>query len=381
MSWEKVRLEALCTKITDGTHKTPRYVETGVRFLSAKNVGKGYLDFSSCKYITEEEHVQLKKRCFPEAGDVMLSKSGSLGDSVVVPEVHFEFSIFESLALLKTKKHAIRPEFLQHLLSSPHMKRYFRSITTGLAVKHLHLVDLRKMPILLPSIDEQTAIADLLSTWDTAIKKTERLIAAKEERFSWLLNDLLNQGDAISDWKETRLGYLFGRELIVEKGKPLVKRNITRGDIPVVAGGQTYAYYTDASTHEIPTITISASGAYAGFVWHHDYAIWASDCNVIYANGVSLEFYFYVLKSLQVKIYSLQSGGAQPHVYAKDLINLVVPFPTLELQKQIAKTFDAARKEIDLLEKLVDTYRKQKRGLMQKLLTGQWRTKIKVDAV
>ncbi len=61
MSWEKVRLEALCTKITDGTHKTPRYVETGIRFLSAKNVGKGYLDFSGCKYITEEEHAQLKK--------------------------------------------------------------------------------------------------------------------------------------------------------------------------------------------------------------------------------------------------------------------------------------------------------------------------------
>jgi len=202
---------------------------------------------------------------------------------------------------------------------------------------------------------------------------------AKEKQFSWLLNDLLNQDSTISDWKEIRLGHLFGRELIVEKGRPLVKINIIEGDVPVVAGGQKYAYYTDATTHEMPTITISASGAYAGFVWYHDYSIWASDCNVIYANGVSLGFYFYVLKSLQVKIYSLQSGGAQPHVYAKDLKNLVVPFPALELQKQIAKTFDAARKEINLLEKLVDTYRKQKRGLMQKLLTGQWRTKIKVD--
>ncbi len=310
----------------------------------------------------------------------MLSKSGSLGDSVIVPNVNFEFSIFESLALLKTKKDVIRPEFLQHFLSSPYMKRYFRSITTGLAVKYLHLVDLRKTPILLPSIDEQTDIADLLSTWDAAIKKTERLIAVKEKQFSWLLNDLLNQDGAISDWKEIRLGHLFGRELIVEKGRPLVKNNIIEGGVPVVAGGQKYAYYTDATTHEIPTITISASGAYAGFVWYHDYSIWASDCNVIYANGVSLEFYFYVLKSLQVKIYSLQSGGAQPHVYAKDLKNLVVPFPTLELQKQIAKTFDAARKEINLLEKLVDTYRKQKRGLMQKLLTREWRTKIKVNA-
>ena len=191
MSWETVRLEAVCTKITDGTHKTPKYVEGGVCFLSAKNLSQGHLNFTNCKYITAEEHAQLKKRCFPEAGDVMLSKSGSLGEGVIVPNVDFEFSIFESLALLKTNKSKVVPRFLQQLLSAPQSKRYFQSITTGLAVKHLHLVDLRRMRLALPSIAEQTAIADLLSTWDAAIEKTEKLIVAKEKRFLWLQNDLI----------------------------------------------------------------------------------------------------------------------------------------------------------------------------------------------
>ena len=186
MTWKRVKLEAICTKITDGTHKTPKYVETGVCFLSAKNVSQGYLDFTNCKYITIEEHEQLKKRCFSESGDVMLSKSGSLGEAAIVPNVDFEFSMFESLALLKTNRSMVIPEFLQQLLSSPRSKKYFHSITTGLAVKHLHLVDLRKMPLSLPSIPEQTAIADLLFTWDAAIEKTEQLIAAKEKRLNAL---------------------------------------------------------------------------------------------------------------------------------------------------------------------------------------------------
>jgi len=50
MTWEKMRLESLCTKITDGTHKTPKYVDSRVCFLSAKNLNQGYLDFTNCKY-------------------------------------------------------------------------------------------------------------------------------------------------------------------------------------------------------------------------------------------------------------------------------------------------------------------------------------------
>ncbi len=236
MSWEKVRLEDLCTKITDGTHKTPKYVETGVRFLSAKNVSQGYLNFSNCKYITEEEHAQLKKRCFPEAGDVMLSKSGSLGDSVVVPDIDFEFSMFESLALLKTKQSVIKSVFLQQVLSSPHSKKYFLSITTGLAVKHLHLVDLRKMPLFLPPLPEQTAIADQLSTWDTAIEKTEQLITAKEKQLRALYQIYFQPGtSANASWRLMKVSQFVRprkEKSLPSKDTPLFSLTIEGGVTP-----------------------------------------------------------------------------------------------------------------------------------------------------
>ena len=123
--WKKDRLGNICHKITDGTHKTPIYQDSGVVFLSARNIKNGILSFANHKFISEEEHLELTKRCKPEMGDVMLSKSGSLGDAVAIPKLPFSFSIFESLALIKLKKDVLLPEYLQQYLNSPLSKRYF----------------------------------------------------------------------------------------------------------------------------------------------------------------------------------------------------------------------------------------------------------------
>ncbi len=273
------------------------------------------------------------------------------------------------------------PEYLLYFLHSQEARLLNLVNNSGHGTGRLDTDSLKNFPILIPSLPEQTFIASLLSTWDEAIEKTEKLIEAKEERFKWLLNTLLKQRSQKGEWRRVKLGEVFGKELVIEKGKALIKNNISEGKIPVVAGGKSYAYYHNYTTHEMPTITISASGAYAGFVWHHNYPIWASDCNVIYSNNASIEFYYYVLKSLQRRIYSLQSGGAQPHIYVKDLKNLVVPVPPVETQKQIANNLNTAQQEIDLLKKQAEAYRKQKRGLMQKLLIGQWRVKINGEVV
>ncbi|MCD6588782.1 MAG: restriction endonuclease subunit S, partial [Candidatus Fermentibacteraceae bacterium] len=206
--------------------------------------------------------------------------------------------------------------------------------------------------------------------------KTEKLIEAKEKRFKWLLNELIGNYCKRTGKQEVKLLELFKNTLKVEKGKPLIKKVIEDGQIPVVAGGQSYAYYHNKATHKGECITISASGAYAGYVWYHNYPIWASDCNVIVAKEGETKFFYYALKHLQAKIYALQSGGAQPHIYSKDLNTLTVPRPPLFEKKQIAATLSTAQEEIDLLKKMAERYRVQKQGLMQKLLTGEWRVKL-----
>ena len=101
--WCWVRLENLCSLITDGTHKTPSYTTDGVRFLSVKDISNGYFDLSNTKYISQAEHDVLTQRCKPEQGDVLICRIGTLGKALTV-DIDLEFSIFVSLGLIKPIK-------------------------------------------------------------------------------------------------------------------------------------------------------------------------------------------------------------------------------------------------------------------------------------
>ena len=240
-----------------------------------------------------------------------------------------------------------------------------RNISNSSGQQNLNGEIIKGIVLPFPSHEKQHCIGKILNQWDAAIEKTEALIDAKERQFRWLAAKLI--GDNTSYL--SRLGDHFGKDITIEKGKPLIKANIAQdGIIPVIAGGKTSPYKHDQSTHSTPCITVSASGAYAGYVWFHGYPIWASDCNVIHTAKHSIEYLYFALKLKQSRIYAFQSGGGQPHVYARDLKNITIPLPELGRQKHIANIFITAQQEIILLKKLVDQYHTQKRGLMQKLL-------------
>ncbi|PID29732.1 MAG: hypothetical protein CR982_02060 [Candidatus Cloacimonadota bacterium] len=375
--WESSKLDSLCIKITDGTHKTPDYKDDGVVFISAKNVREGKLDFSDQKYISHEEHELLIKRCKPEADDVMLSKSGSLGNSVVIPKLEFEFSIFESLALMKVKKKKVLPEYLMQIFNSPLAKRYFWSITTGLAVKHLHLGDLKKMPILLPSPPEQEAIIDSLSIWDQAIEKIERLILAKEKRFKWLLRLLISDNKK-SKWEKVKLGDISK----ISKGKQLNVSNMkTDGDYYALNGGVNPSGRTNNWNTEAETITISEGGNSCGYVNYNTERFWSGGhCYSILDlnNNIDKHYLYFYLKMNEPKLMKLRVGSGLPNIQKKDIEKFVIALPSLTEQKEIAQLSLSSQKEINLLKQLVEKYKAQKKGLMQKILTGKWRIKDEI---
>lgn len=90
------------------------------------------------------------------------------------------------------------------------------------------------------------------------------------------------------------------------KGKMITKNTVTTGNIPVIAAGQSSPYSHNQSNFSGNIITISSSGAYAGYVWYHSYPIWASDCSVVYSNNEELlltKYLYYILKSQQNTIY------------------------------------------------------------------------------
>ena len=153
-SWETCLLENIAHKITDGTHKTPVYTVSGIEFLSAKDLKDGGVAWGTEKFISEQEHHELVRRCNPELGDILLAKSGSLGNVAIIDRSH-QFSLFESLCLIKHDRERIEGQFLTGLLRAPSMLAHLLGKNKGVAIKHLHLVDVRNLRIPLPPISMQ----------------------------------------------------------------------------------------------------------------------------------------------------------------------------------------------------------------------------------
>ena len=135
----------------------------------------------------------------------------------------------------------------------------------------------------------------------------------------------------------------------IEKGTTITRNDVQPGNIPVVAGGQEPSCYHNISNREAGAITVSASGAYAGYINFWDCPIFASDCNTIIPKDVERvdqTFIYFGLKSMQQQIYGLQKGGAQPHVYGKDLQKFLFPNPPYAKQivfSEIAKQADKSK--------------------------------------
>lgn len=152
---QRAKLRDVCRIITDGTHVTPKYSNQGVPFVSVKDVRSKRIDFSDVKYISEEEHRFITRRCRPEKGDILYTKVGATFGNAVVVDVDIEFSIFVSLALLKPKFDIIDPTFLKYMMNTDFVKSQARQRVRGIAVPDLHLVEIKDFDIYLPAMDEQ----------------------------------------------------------------------------------------------------------------------------------------------------------------------------------------------------------------------------------
>lgn len=161
----------------------------------------------------------------------------------------------------------------------------------------------------------------------------------------------------------------------IVNGAMLKSSEYETGNVPVIAGGQTPAGFHSNANRPANTITISGSGAYAGFVSFHTVPIFASDCSTIdNPKDADIIYLYFCLLSKQKEIYKCQAGGAQPHVHAKDIkdITIMMP-PSVEEQKAISVVLTKSEDEIKGLECQRNKYVLIKQGMMQELLTGKTR--------
>jgi type I restriction enzyme S subunit len=156
--WEVSRPKYLCSRIVDGTHKTPEYIDFGVPFLTVKNLTVNHgISFKELKYISFESHQELCKRANPQKGDILITKDGTLGVTRVV-ETKTEFSIFVSLALLKPYNLKINSYYFRDVLESKAVSAQFEARKEGSALKHIHLIELANIFLPLPPLLEQKNI-------------------------------------------------------------------------------------------------------------------------------------------------------------------------------------------------------------------------------
>ncbi|EJF0723343.1 restriction endonuclease subunit S, partial [Campylobacter coli] len=153
----------------------------------------------------------------------------------------------------------------------------------------------------------------------------------------------------------------------IQKGQNITQKLAKIGNIKVVAGGKDYAYFHNDFNRNENTITISASGANAGYVNFWKEKIFASDCTTINLPNLKvIQFIYYVLKCNQKYIMSLARGAAQPHVYPKDIENIKIPLPPLEIQKQIVAECEKVEEQYNTIRMSVEEYQNLIKTILQK---------------
>ena len=160
-NWEWTRIKNIVTKLTDGAHKTPKYVDKGIPFLSVKDMSSGYLDFSDTKYISQEDFERIYQRCNYEYGDILLTKVGTTGIPIII-DTNKDFGLFVSVALLKFNHEFIYNEFLVHLINSPLVQLQCIENTKGVGNKNWVLRDIGNTLITIPPLNEQIRIVEKL---------------------------------------------------------------------------------------------------------------------------------------------------------------------------------------------------------------------------
>ena len=237
-NWMWVTLGSILNKLTDGTHKTPKYTSTGVKFVSVKDMSNGFLSLENTKYISEEEHKELYARCNPEKGDLILSKVGTTGVPAIVDTTE-PFSLFVSVALLKFDCKCIDIEFLYYMLMSPLVQAQATENTRGVGNKNWVLDAIASTMVVLPPLVEQKRIVakieellPLVDRYAVSYEKLEQFNAKFPEDMKKSILQYAIQGKLVEQREEEGTGEELYRQIQAEK-KRLIKEGKIKKEKPL----------------------------------------------------------------------------------------------------------------------------------------------------
>lgn len=379
---KKTTLSDVSLNITDGKHGDCVNEEnSGFYFVSCKDVKDGAINYESARQITEKDFLDANKRTLLAPNDILITNSGTIGRMAFVRDVPITYktTFQKSVAIVKPNPDMIYPLYLYYQLQCC-VERFINQ-SNGSAQKNLLLSTMRAFELFVhDDLNTQRRIADILSAYDDLIENNRKQIKLLEEAAQRLYQewfvDLRFPGhehtkivDGVPEgWEDTCLAKIAE----FKRGKTITKAQIEPGNVPVVAGGLEPAYYHNIANTKAPVITVSASGANAGFTRMYYTDIFASDCSFVDSNTCPvLSFVFCFLLNNKSELNSLQKGSAQPHVYAKDINALHVRIPNFDLVRKFCKFSDSLFLKIGTIEKQNMSLMQARDRLLPKLISGE----------
>lgn len=369
--WKKVKLGDVVKMSSGGTPSKDNasFWNGDIPWISALEMHKNFVEEAKLN-ITEDA---LKKgSSLAKKNDLLLLTRGSmLWKRIPVCLCLRDVAFNQDVKCLHANE-KLNSTFLLYWFGCMEPKIMHMVVGTGIGAGKLESSGILDLDVNLPPLEEQKKIAATLSVWDFAIEKMEKLIEAKESGHAVLMNEMLKNSKT---WDCTCLSDIA----TIKKGKQLNAVDmISDGAYYVMNGGITPSGNTDDWNTAENTISISEGGNSCGFVAFNREKFWAGGhCYTLIdlTENVSVRFLFHYLKNMEKEIMAMRVGSGLPNIQKDSISDIRVLYPSKKEQERISNVLDDSLSEIILLKKQLENYKKQKQGLMQKLLTGQWQVK------
>lgn len=296
-----------------------------LKYITAKNLTKfGTIDFSKCDFIDEEAKKIIHKRSDIRKGDILFSSRAPIGHCHLITEEPDFYDIGESIFSIRVNQDVVLPEYLCLYLASDYFVKVASKHTTGSIIMEIRISDLMNTEIIIPPKELQKNIAKCLNKIDRKIELNKMVNDNLEQQiqliFDYLFPDVCAGNKHMGDF------------IIPKRGKSLLSKNAVHGNVPVIAGGLEPSIYHNVANTVAPVVTISSSGANAGFVNIWGIPVWSSDSSYIDSEMSQYVYFWYAyLKRHQNNIYNIQTGSAQPHIYPSHISSL--PITDLDYKK------------------------------------------------
>lgn len=355
----------------------------GVKLIGVSNFGN--------RFSPDYEELQEINRKFVRIGDylrngdiIFVRSNGNkelVGRCMLIKDIlqPVTFSGFCIRARIKnTREHD--PTFFTYYFKSAAFRKAISGNAVGANIQNLSQERLSNYIACVPDIVSQRKIANILSTYDILIENNQKQIKLLEEAAQRLYKewfvDLRFPGHETTPIVDgVPEGWTWGTLAdiaVFRRGKTITKDQVKAGIIPVVAGGLEPAYYHDTPNTNVPVVTVSGSGANAGFTRMYHTKVWASDCSYIDAAVTKNTAWVYCfLKGNKASIDAMQKGAAQPHVYAKDLNAMKALFPDDKLMEQFRVIADPMFTRIGKLDMQIKRLAEARDRLLPKLMSGE----------